>query len=267
MIQYVPEEVENLIWQVISAKDADVAESHFSSALKTLLKGELKYNVFSKLYPNNTCYDVFIRLENIGTYSEYLLHPSKHFGKWHGTNYGSEVIIYSGPDKLTTCLSECDCSRNMSNNQLSIFLQKSISSCCNGFSIYLSYNKHAGILWIDRQNKTIDRYDSFFSANETPEQNIIDFSLKLFFKEHMPSYTYLGNMLTPEETIQSIRQVQWNRWNADNFCQDYSILYSIRRINGMSYKQAAQHLVASEPNIIEECAQLLRQMWYIQSLT
>lgn len=260
----VPKEIEVLIDKIIQTEDSDVLNPQFSHLVKQLLDNELKYNMFAKMYPDHACYDMFIRLENIGTYSSYQLHPSKYSGSWCGTdNAGAEVIVYSGPHNLWMCISESSCKRRqpgdelLAETRLRDILNPKRKTCGN-LAIYLSYKNHAGMIWIDKQGKVINRFDPYFTSRDS-DQRAIDEALAHFFEEFLPNFEYLGNTLSESETVQRIRSN--SRKHSDNFCQDYGILYAIRRVCGMSHLEAARHMVDAKSYILEDVKQLMRQMW------
>ena len=51
-----------------------------------------------------------------------------------------------------------------------------------------------------------------------------------------PTYIYLGNILTQEQCVQRIREKE-RKYGSDNFCFDYSLLYTINRINEMIHEE------------------------------
>lgn len=261
----VPLEIETLINKIIQTEDSDVLNPQFSHLVKQLFNNELKYNMFAKMYPDFACYDMFIRLENIGTYQAYLTHPSKYSGTWCGSDEaGAEVIVYSGPQNLWMCISESSCRRRqpgdelLAETRLRDILNPEGRKTCGNLAIYLSYKNHAGMIWIDKQGNVINRFDPYFISKD-PDQRAIDNALGGFFDEFLPNCQYLGNTLTESETVQRIRSQ--SRKHSDNFCQDYGILYAIRRAQGMSHDQAARHMVQMKSFILEDVKQLMRQMW------
>lgn len=276
----IPDEVNDLIEEIIESEDSDIEKPKFSHLVKELLNGELKYNVFAKMYPDHSCYDMFIRLENIGTHADYLKHPSQYNGKWYGNggHYGAEICIYSGKNNLWSCISETSCRRKQPGDELILktrmktILNLNEKKTCGSLAIYLSYLNHAGMLWVDKQNKQVDRYDPYYCGVKSNiiktkfdrEQIIIDIALKEFFREMTPNFEYKGNVLSEMETIQ--KQRSNFRKYSDNFCQDYGILYAIRRIHGMSNIEAASHMVSMKSYILEDIRQLLQQMWCMEHL-
>ena len=207
----------------------------------------------------------FIRIENIGTYASYQAHPSKYSGTWCGPDEaGAEVIVYSGPANLWTCISESSCRRRqpgdelLAETRLKDILNSKKQKMCGSLAIYLSYKNHAGMIWIDKQGKVINRYDPYFTNSDT-DQKAIDNALEDFFSEFLPNCSYLGLNLSESELVQRIRSK--TRKHSDNFCQDYGILYAIRRVCGMSHQEAARHMVQMKSYILEDVKQLMRQMW------
>ena len=290
MTYYFDEKTEALIKRVMQMENEDIPHQQFADLVYLLLGGELKYNLFAKLYPDNACYDVFIRLENIGTYAQYQAHPSQFKGTWYGAEgtaiddvvdeYGAEVIIYHGLNRLTNCLNTVQCGRNSAGDELlsNSVLKRVLNGqrrTCGSIGLYLSYLDHAGIVWIDHENKVINRYDPFYcdlpeghrvKRSEFEEsvhdawdaQEMIDIGLGEFFGQIMPDYKYLGNNLAGHQCIQEARMM--GRKYSDYFCQDYSILYAIRRVNGMSHEQAARDLMEHAGEILDEIEQLMRVM-------
>lgn len=269
----VPSEVERLIDEIIQTEDSDTLNPKFSHLVKQLLNGELKYNIFAKMYPDHACYDMFVRLENLGSYAEYLKHPSKYAGTWCGGQYGAEVVVYSGRGNLKSCITEGECRlRQPGDKLLGETRLKSILKAegrerqsCGCLAIYLSYLNHAGFLWIDKRRGEIDRFDPYYpGVPKTQEQTLVDRALRGFFGELLPNLKYVGNVQSEAECVQLIRSRV--RRHSDNFCQDYGILYSIRRIHGMTNLEAAQDMVEMKSFILEDVRQLLRQMWRMEHL-
>ncbi len=168
MVYYFDEQVEALIRKVLQMENEDIPHQQFADLVYLLLGGELKYNLFAKLYPDHACYDVFIRLENIGTYSEYQKHPSEFNGAWHGaegtidgiTNeYGAEVIIYHGVNRLKNCITYVQCKRQDLGDELlketvmKRVLNKQRKTCGSG-ALYLSY-------YVYFSNLSLNKLESF----------------------------------------------------------------------------------------------------------
>jgi hypothetical protein len=130
--------------------------------------------------------------------------------------------------------------------------------------VKLSYRNHANSLWFDTINLEINRYDPQVSGQER-DQPIIDNLLRTELANLFPDYTYLGNTLEPEWCVQGIRS-QGRRYKADYFCQDYSLLYDIRRAQGMTHEQAAWDLVEKRDTILEELRELLLTLAYRKRL-
>lgn len=147
----------------------------------------------------------------------------------------------------------------MAKTRLKSILNMKERKSCGSLAVYLSYKQHAGMLWIDKQNRIIDRFDPYYCINDESHQRYIDVALKEFFKQMIPDFQYVGNTLKPSQAIQKIRSSK--RKNSDNFCQDYGILYAIRRIHGMSNSQAAEHLVSMKNDLLNDIRELYTQFW------
>ena len=86
--------------------------------------------------------------------------------------------------------------------------------------------QNISILWFDTINKIINRYnpiDTQYGRSAKMDQTIQD-----HFERLLPAYTYIGNTL--------------ERWRH----QDYSLLYAIKRIYGLSNTDALSDLIARE---------------------
>ena len=126
--------------------------------------------------------------------------------------------------------------------------------------VYLSYHNHANALWFDTAKKEINRYDPQ-APGDARDQSIIDDLLRKELAQYFPDYNYLGNTLEDYMCIQGVREVG-RRYKADYFCQDYSLLYDLRRAKGMSHEDAAWDLVEKRDQVLEELAELLRSLAY-----
>lgn len=276
-----PPKIETLIRQVMSSHQQGMSQQKYADLVYNLLEGELKYNLFAKLYPDYACYDMFIRLENIGSYQDYLDFPSKFNGKWYGGDHGSEVIIYHGPKRFMNCIENVNCGRKQpgvntftqsaNNSLIGRIMKLGREAQCGSLAVYLSYFDHAGMIWIDRENLVINRYDPYYCWSNSKnnknqgyeeDQMVIDYALGDFFGELLPGYRYYGNTLDMNKCIQAVKT--GNKQYSDYFCQDYSILYAIRRIHGMSHEEAAADLVRGKDLVIREIEELLRTLIYVR---
>ena len=114
--------------------------------------------------------------------------------------------------------------------------------------IYLYFEEHSNIIWLDVDKMVIHRYDPQISKDEN-EAEPIDGALGAFFKEILPQYTYFGNTLTAKDCVQGVRWKE--RGHLDCYCQEYTLLYARNRLEGMSHEEAARDLVNSKDNIID----------------
>jgi hypothetical protein len=127
-------------------------------------------------------------------------------------------------------------------------------------AIYFSYENHANTLWFDVTNKIINRYDPAVDADSYGQRSL-DEHLSAYLGNILPDYYYIGNTLEGFQCVQGVRG-QGRTHKSDYFCQDYSLLYAIRRINGMSHEEAAFDLVAKGDDVLIELAELLRALAY-----
>lgn len=114
--------------------------------------------------------------------------------------------------------------------------------------VYLYFDDHSNVVWLDPTSRHIHRYDPQISGDD-PEEVGIDAAMSAFFASILPTYTYFGNTLHPEACIQDVRYR--HRGRLDCFCQEYTLLYAWNRLSGMSHLEAAQDLVASEDTILD----------------
>ena len=152
-----------------------------------------------------------------------------------------KVLIQPSPDDLV------DCVYTAANKGKSV-------------GVYLSYHNHANALWFDTTKKEINRYDPQ-APGEARDQAVIDELLRNELAQYFPDYKYLGNTLEDYMCIQGVREVG-RRYKADYFCQDYSLLYDLRRAQGMSHEEAAWNLVENRDKVLDELAELLRSLVY-----
>jgi hypothetical protein len=127
-------------------------------------------------------------------------------------------------------------------------------------AIDFSYENHANTLWFDTSNKIINRYDPAVGVNSY-QQDKMDDTIRLYFQEYFPDYVYLGNTLEKWQCVQGVRG-EGRTYKGDYYCQDYSLLYAINRIKGMSHEEAAFALVARGEDVLIDLAELLRALAY-----
>jgi hypothetical protein len=128
-------------------------------------------------------------------------------------------------------------------------------------AVYFTYEQHANSLWFDVTNKVINRYDPQYYG-DVFHQGILDTNVRDHLKFILPDYQYLGNTLERAQCVQSVRADKRQNFREDAFCEDYSLLYAIRRINGMSHAEAAEDLVAKGDSIQAELIELLEALAY-----
>lgn len=105
---------------VITEQDADkMDEKEYLGYVKYLLNDQSKYDIFSRIFPNNTCSGVIFRME-----TERALAP-------HIT-----------PNERTLI----DCIRNKEVAGVSV-------------AVSFSYQNHTNLLWFDTLNKMVNCYD------------------------------------------------------------------------------------------------------------
>ena len=127
-------------------------------------------------------------------------------------------------------------------------------------AVNFSYQNHANLLWFDTDNKIINRYDPQVAGDEYG-QSIMDDTIRTKFELLLPEYIYLGNTLETWQCVQGVRGAG-RTFKSDYYCQDYSLLYAINRIRGMSHEEAAFALVARGEDVLIDLAELLRALAY-----
>lgn len=140
--------------------------------------------------------------------------------------------------------------------------KKNLSQCLSDArtepnGIYLYFEEHSNIIWLDVDKLLIHRYDPQISKDEN-EAEPIDGALRAFFKEILPEYTYLGNTLTGEDCVQNVRFKE--RGHLDCYCQEYTLLYARNRLAGMSHEEAARDLVDSRDHITHKIEEFYAYM-------
>lgn len=206
---------------VIAEQDADkMDEKEYLGYVKYLLNDQSKYDIFSRIFPDNTCPGVLFRMETERTRAPRIVPNERTF---------------------------IDCVKNKEGKQASI-------------AINFSYQNHANLLWFDTQNKIINRYDPQV-AGDAHGQAIMDDTIREYLSTKFPEYVYLGNTLETWQCVQGVRG-EGRTFKSDYYCQDYSLLYAINRINGMSHEEAAFALVARGEDVLIDLAELLRALAY-----
>jgi hypothetical protein len=242
--------VEQFIETVIFEQDADIAEEkEYLGYVKYLLDADIKYDVFARLHPEFTCEKVGLKVFYIGSKDRFRGEEGATFyGQLKANDnieQGAAIRVYPSLTKLQMCVVAAE-SQNRS------------------VAIYLEYENHANMIWIDTKNKIINRYDPQVPATER-YQELLDVGIRVFFATTLPEYQYLGNTQEDFLCVQGIRGAD-RIHKSDYFCQDYSLLYAERRAKGMTHEEAAFDLVANADNILLELAELLRQLTYKKRL-
>lgn len=213
--------VETFVEIVIGEQDADIMEEkEYLGYVKYLLNDQSKYDVFTRLFPNNTCPNITFRME---------------------TQQSPAPTIRPNKDALIRCI------RNKETQGGSV-------------AIYFSYQNHANMLWFDTTNKIINRYDPQVAGDQAG-QSTMDDTIRAYLDEIFPDYVYLGNTLETWQYVQGVRG-EGRTYKSDYYCQDYSLLYAINRIKGMSHEEAAFALVARGTDVLVDLADLLRALTY-----
>jgi predicted DNA-binding protein YlxM (UPF0122 family) len=213
--------VEIFVQEVIAEQNADIMdEKEYLGYVRYLLNDQSKYDIFSRLFPEQTCPGVLFRMETTRTKVPRIT-PSER------------ALI--------------DCIKAKERTGMSV-------------AVSFSYENHANLLWFDTQNKLINRYDPQ-AAMQSYEQAELDDNVREYLGSKFPDYFYLGNTLESWQCVQDVRG-QGRTYKSDYYCQDYSLLYAINRINGMSHEEAAFALVARGEDILTDLAELLRALAY-----
>jgi hypothetical protein len=212
---------EQFIEMIIREQDADTAqEKEYLGYVRYLLNDESKYDIFSRLFPENTCRGVHFRLES----------PSI-----------PEPNVEPSDDALVECV-------------------RAKEAAGKSVAVSFSYENHANMIWFDTINKEINRYDPQVPFDD-PDQRKIDNTIRQYLEIWFPEYRYLGNSIELFQCVQGVRG-EGRQYKSDYFCQDYSLLYAINRINGMSHEEAAWALVARGDKVLDDLAELLRGLAY-----
>jgi len=136
-------------------------------------------------------------------------------------------------------------------------LAKCLNTRKESTGIYLYFDGHSNIIWLDTERMKIYRYDPQI-PKEDVETKPIDGSLRAFFNEILPDYKYLGNTLSLKDCVQGVR---WSeRGFLDCFCQEYTLLYAQNRLFGMNHVEAARDLVNNRDKILDLIRNLYAHM-------
>ena len=122
----------------------------------------------------------------------------------------------------------------------------------NGCMVFFLYRNHANALWF--QNKTVWRYEPQTGAEEVG-QDTINSAVETFIDVYFPTYTFIAHNFKKEHCIQGSRAVLRSS-SSDFFCQDYSLLYTLQRIDGKSNNDAVMYLLSMGEGVIDATRQL-----------
>lgn len=188
------------------------------------------HDAFSNKHPE-FCLSTVIWLKKYGPISSLrpVKTPSREGKLYSSDGYSGGIIkIHPQESNLVQCLNDARVEPN---------------------GLYLYFEEHSNIIWIDPIKKEIYRYDPQISGY-SQEAHYIDNALTSFFAEILPDFIYRGNTLSWFDCIQCVRKKE--RGNLDCFCQEYTLLYARNRLNGMSHYEAAEDLVVNRDNILDE---------------
>lgn len=189
------------------------------------------HDAFSNKHPE-FCLSTVIWLKKYGPLSALSQeeNPSSREGKiYTDDGYSGGIIkIHPQESNLARCLDDAQTEPN---------------------GLYLYFEEHSNIIWIDPIEKEIYRYDPQIPG-DVKEAYYIDTALTSFFHEILPDFIYRGNTLSWFDCIQDIRRRE--RGSLDCFCQEYTLLYAKNRLNGLSHYEAAEDLVINRDNILDE---------------
>lgn len=215
--------VEQFINLIISEQDADIPrEKEYLGYVRYLLNDMSKYDVYALLYPERTCYQVYLRV-NVN-------------------KVPATVSISPSEEAFLLCLTRV------------------LETNAPALAISTSFDRHANMIWVDPVSKEINRYDPQVPGDNT-KQRRLDEALRKLFQRVLPDFTYLGNTLPEEFCVQAVRG-QGRQHKSDYFCQDYSLLYADRRAQGMTHEEAAIDMVLKHEQMPQENAELLRKLAY-----
>ena len=212
--------------------DADY--DHRNNLAKSLFGTISLHDAFSRKHPE-FCLSTVLWMTNYGSVRK--IHPSVRAELYTANGVtGGSIRVHPRKNNLVTCLADAKTEPN---------------------GVYLYFDGHSNIIWLDPYSMTIYRYDPQISksANETGP---IDSALHAFFKEILPEYTYYGNTLSSRDCIQDVRWKE--RGHLDCYCQEYTLLYAWNRLSGMNHQDAARDLVNSRDYIIERVEEFYSYM-------
>jgi hypothetical protein len=194
------------------------------------LRGLDKWTAFSKLYPNNTI-AFTIRVNDQGALPKsYVDNEDTGSGNWYSSDesnsYGARVLIQpNDPDVFVQEISK----RNKSGN---------------GVAIYATYNRHVNILWITADLE-IYRFEPEVPGGNY-EQRAIDGGLSGMFASCLPTYSYIPHRLEKWQCLYNPDKVDGLQ------CEDYALLYILRRIKGFNHEDAITDMVIKSSELTDE---------------
>ena len=208
----------------------------FDQLLTHRMRGLHKWEAFSLLYPDNTI-PFTIRVNEQGDRPQSCVEENDTgSGSWYSINenHGARVLIEpNDPDKFVETIAQRVKSQH-------------------GVAIYTTYNRQINVIWVTA-DKEIYRYEPQVPGGDY-EQRSIDGGLCGMFSSFLPGYTYVPHRLeawqcpyNPNDTV----GLQ---------CEDYTVLYIIRRIKGLDHHQAVTDLVVKGEELISENAWLSQKL-------
>lgn len=175
------------------------------------------HDAFARRYPEH-CLATVIWIDQYGSLNR--LQPSDDTEIYTADGiFGAAIRVHPKENNLAACLADARYDSN---------------------SVYLYFDEHSNILWLDPVRQEIHRFDPQIPKT-APEARPIDSGLQDFFSLILPEYTYLGNTLTTSQCVQNVRRNY--RQHLDCFCQEYTLLYALNRLSGMQHQAAAQDLI------------------------
>lgn len=217
--------------KIIEEQDADIAsDKEYLGLVRYLIGDRSKYDLFCDMYPNNTiACTLRITTQNKDVYRG---------GKWYedAEKNGARIDVENGDPELLS---------QMVASQLFTSV---------GVGIMLEYDNHANAIWISK-DLNIWRYEPQALSGSVEQMNI-DGALSSFFKIHLPTSTYHPHDLDCFQCVQHVRGRD-RIHKTDYFCQDYSLLYMIRRINGEGHDEAANKMVTMGDAILVDLETLM----------
>lgn len=238
-----------------------LSDDQYLARLHSLIGRYTKYELYQRLYPRNTVPFV-LRIHDIG-FKPTLERDMGNTGEgaWYQTDdgYGARVQING------TCPSGKDCPDTKAffdaiTNKLQLPTEapglspRTGTNLINVVGVPVEYNDHTDMLCVSA-DKQVWRYEPFVPGGNTRQRNI-DSGLYGFFNANLPSFKYNFHRLDERQCVGAIRD--WDRIHSENsLAQDYSMLYFIRRMKGMTHEEAAINLVAIGDDIVPEMVNLM----------